>query len=503
MLNLNFETNDMIDQNIRLHITPLSPDLLSAVLPSSFAHLARNISYHTLQTFPENDYGYLELPLMEAEKLKKKLNGSILKGKKIRIEEARPRKRALEDYQKTAQDGPTEAFADEVKRSKRARRDPATIIGHELSPDRKVKRGWTEPRKVKGWKPTQGSSGQPSSKYTGKQEALFRTRVPPNKARVPKSRSKKDKRTSRDVLVHEFENSTIQPSFLREENTSDQTPAVEYVDGKGWVDKDGQVVEGESSTLQKRERKPAVKDNGNGELIGEEPSKGRKQTRTRAERALLQAKATLLEDQADPDDETSSAGSSSDSESNLSAPSSQFDASKAFSVLKSETQSTPTPSMHPLEAIFKRPNKAASADIAKPSLELQTSFSFFEQEAEPPTIVQDTPFNSQELRSRELRSAAPTPDTAAPSRFNSWGSQQRNEADSEDEDVEETTVLEGQAATVLKMGDSAADKGRPASEFAKFFWENRGDNNRAWKRRAREAKKEKRQRENRQRSRRF
>lgn len=37
------------------------------------------------------------------------------------------------------------------------------------------------------------------------------------------------------------------------------------------------------------------------------------------------------------------------------------------------------------------------------------------------------------------------------------------------------------------------------SDFANWFWENRGENNRAWKRRRREAAKEKRQRENRQR----
>jgi len=42
-----------------------------------------NVSYHTLQTFPENSYGYLDIPTMEAEKIKKKLNGAILKGKKI------------------------------------------------------------------------------------------------------------------------------------------------------------------------------------------------------------------------------------------------------------------------------------------------------------------------------------------------------------------------------------------------------------------------------------
>ena len=74
--------HELINQKVRLHITPLSPELLSAVLASHTAHLADNISYHTLETFPENNYGYLELPPMEAEKLKKKLNGSILKSKK-------------------------------------------------------------------------------------------------------------------------------------------------------------------------------------------------------------------------------------------------------------------------------------------------------------------------------------------------------------------------------------------------------------------------------------
>ena len=93
----------MTDKRVRLHITPLSPDLLSAILPSSIAHLAEAVSYHTLDVFPECNYGYLELPSMEAEKLKKKLNGSILKGKKIQIEEARPRKRALEENDERAQ----------------------------------------------------------------------------------------------------------------------------------------------------------------------------------------------------------------------------------------------------------------------------------------------------------------------------------------------------------------------------------------------------------------
>ena len=504
ILDVACDTDDMIDQRTRLYITPFSQSLLSAVLPSNAAHLAENISYHIPQTFPENNYGFLELPSMEAEKLKKKLNGSILRGKKIRIEEARPRKRALEDHQDGTQVEHTDAFVDERKRSKRTKRDPATISGHELSPGRKIKRGWTEPKKAKGRKSTKDTTDQASSKYTDKQELLFRTKHPPNKAKAPTSHSTKDKKNSRDVLVHEFEKSTVQPSFLREDNTSDIKRAVDYIDGKGWVDEDGEVVEEESSTVGKRRKRPAVKDSEYAELVQDGSSKPKKQVRARAEKSLLHAEAPPLYDQAEPDDETSSAGSSSDSEASVTASSSQPNASKATSIGETEADKTPTPSVHPLEAIFKRPTKAASADIAKPSLELQTSFSFFEAEAEAATIVPDTPFNSQELHSRELRSAAPTPDTAAPSRLNSWGSQSRNVVDSEDEEdeEEESAAQAGEEATPSRTA-SSAKKGHHESEFAKFFWESRGDNNRAWKRRAREAKKEKRQRENRQRGRRL
>jgi hypothetical protein len=482
-----YDVSDMIDQKIRLHITPLSQDLLSAVLPSTIAHLAENITYHTLQAFPENNYGYLELPFMEAEKLKKKLSGSILRGKKIRIEEARPRKRALGENEEGGLDEPTEESAASRKRPKRTRRDPATISGHELSPDRKVKRGWTEPKKAKMRKSAGGNSDQASSKYTDKEEVLFRTKVPPNKTKAAKGHPKKDEGNPRDILVHEFEKSTIQPSFLREEGALDIKKAVEYVDGKGWVDEAGEVVEQEPSRLRKKENKSHAT---------ERPL----QTQAEAKKALLRVELEPLDGQVEPDDETSSAGSTSDSEYNLTASSSQPDASKATSGGECNIQNTPTPSVHPLEAIFKRPTKAASVDIAKPSLEVQTSFSFFEPDQENATLMPDTPFNSQELRSRELRSAAPTPDTAAPSRFNSWGSRGRNDVESEDD--EEETVIQAGDATPSKTA-SSAENGRQGSDFAKFFWKNRGDNNRTWKRRAREAKKEKRQRENRQRSRRF
>jgi hypothetical protein len=476
----------MVDQKVRLHITPLSPELLSAVLPSNIAHLADNISYHTLETFPENKYGYLELPSMEAEKLKKKLNGSILRGKKIRIEEARPRKRAREEKEECAESEPSNAAAEPGRRPKRIKHGPTTISGHELSPERKVKRGWTEPRTAKERKSTGGGSVRASSKYTDKEEVLFRTKLPPNKTKATKGHSKKDKRNSREIVVHEFEKSTIQPTFLRNEDASNIKKAAEYVDGKGWIDEDGEVVEAEPNRLRKKTR-----------LMEKKAEAGED---------FLQSELKRIDGQVQADDETSSAGSSSDSESSLTASSPQPDASKATSIEETETKNTPAPSVHPLEAIFKRPSKAASVDIAKPSLEVQTSFSFFEPEQETTTAMPNTPFNSQELRSRGLRSAAPTPDTAAPSRFNSWGPGGMDDIESEDEEEEEeaaaAAVHRAGAGTPSKIA-SSGEKGRVESDFAKFFWENRGENNRTWKRRAREAKKEQRQRENRQRSRRF
>lgn len=501
----------MTDQRIRLHITPLSPDLLSAILPSSIAHLAEAVSYHILDVFPECNYGYLELPSMEAEKVKKKLNGSILKGKKIQIEEARPRKRALEENEERAQDGAAEISAERGKPPKRAKRDHATIVGHELSPGRKVKRGWTEPKKAKVSNSTGGSSDHAASKYTNKAEVLFRTKLPPNKTEATKSQPKKTKKNSRDVLVHEFEKSTIQPSFLREEGASDTKRAVQYVDGKGWVDEDGEVVQEEPRRLRQKPKRPAGRD---GQVAGREhnrateknsqPSKKERPSHTKvnAGRTFIPATLNPSDGAADLEDETSSAASSTDSEANLTASSSHPGASKAIIFEEPETQNTPTPSVHPLEAIFKRPTKAASADVAKPSLELQTSFSFFEPDQSNTTGPPDTPFNSQELRSRELRSAAPTPDTAAPSRFNSWSSPARNDDESDDEGDKEDTVITAGDATPSKTA-STGDKRRQETDFVKFFWENRGDNNRTWKRRAREAKKEKRQRENRQRSRKF
>lgn len=107
----------MTETTVRLHITPLTPDILPAVLPPSLRQTATDISFHTVPTFPENSYGYVTLPSMDAEKIKKKLNGSILKGKKFKVEAARPSKR-----ERDADEADTGAGSEEKKEKKKSKK---------------------------------------------------------------------------------------------------------------------------------------------------------------------------------------------------------------------------------------------------------------------------------------------------------------------------------------------------------------------------------------------
>jgi len=191
--------------------------------------------------------------------------------------------------------------------------------------------------------------------------------------------------------------------------------------------------------------------------------------------------------------------------------------------------------VHPLEALFKRaPPSSANATEASPlkPTPIKTSFSFFggngedenEEDVDDTVMtVPQTPFTAQELEWRRKRSPAPTPDTAAINRkfsYSMMGKIDEDESDSDDDSEhgdEDEAEEEGDATPGAKkaferagLGISSATDGgegrgkegeskeeREESEFAKWFWENRGDTNRAWKRRRREAMKVKRKRENR------
>src|SRR5215469_2317977 len=172
------------EERIRLHITPFSESLLKVYVPPSLLPEAREISFHNLQTFPEKSFGFIDLPKMEAQKLKKKLNGSILKGEKVRIEDAKP-----ETWKTKVSGGNDEGEQPEAERPKKRKTKlkeaQGVLPGVELPEDRRIKRGWTDPdegakhSKKRKREKKEGKKAQPSV-YTKDPEMLFRAKMPPN-----------------------------------------------------------------------------------------------------------------------------------------------------------------------------------------------------------------------------------------------------------------------------------------------------------------------------------
>lgn len=495
----------MTTATTRLHITPLTPDLLPSVLPASLQSSATDISFHTLPTFPENNYGYVSLPTMEADKIKKKLHGSILKGKKFKVETARPEKKRDRDENDPG-DGEPDSSS-KKKSSKKRRAENGVLNGQELPEGRKVKRAWTESaegkqerrkEEKKQRKEEKKAKAQVKSKYSEKDECLFRTQVPPNKSSIvdeKQDKKLKKKKPAKEVVVHEFENTVTHPSFLRS-GTEGTAPAATFEEGKGWLDDSGNVKEAASDRIKSSQYKP-------GQVPGAKEKK-----KSKSQKSAKKSKPVEKEE-SESEDWTSSSGSSSDdsdSESEGSALGSsdksheqtedkhnenQQSHSKTTSLDQDEssveTSEQPSTEVHPLESIFKRPAPDSSEN--KPAAEPNASFSFFgnddiESDEEPTGPVEPhTPFGKKDLENREQRSAAPTPDTGLVGRTINWND---SEADAMDDESSIDTPASG------KTGAGGEETG-----FAKWFWENRGDNNRAWKRRRREVAKEERQRENR------
>ncbi|CZR60994.1 related to SRP40 Suppressor of mutant AC40 of RNA polymerase I and III [Phialocephala subalpina] len=554
----------------RLHITPFTPALLNTFLPASILPNARNISYHSIQTFPEKGYGYVELPTMDAEKIKKKLNGSILKGTKVRIEKARPEKKVVVEPQE--QDPPK-------REKKKRKRDelPGVDIG-----ERHVKRGWTTP--AKDISKSKDKKAINKSKYTSGPECLFKTNLPPNVASKQKSaevkpEKRKKKRPGKETVVHEFAKTTKYATFLRSSSGSSKTKAAaEYVEGKGWVDEEGNLVE-EVITKKKRKAKEptpeppaeASKSSSESENSEDEETAGKEADMVEAgpipressqsdaiatnrsddsedEQVVLEEVADAMEvdptlpgledakgdttsdsseDDSSSDSESgeveidqtakecphSSDSSSSDSESSESSEDesevedpqsavtnrSHASTGPALSIkIPISNDSTPiNTSVHPLEALYKRP-KADATSSSKPA---PPSFSFFgadgEEENEEDSFNQVplTPFTQKDFEYRGIRSAAPTPDTAHPNKRFIWPTDNDDEEDEENDEA-------GPSSPIQKPeGSEAKDdkEGEPESEFQKWFWENRGNVDRSWKARRRAVAKEKRQRENRKR----
>lgn len=536
----------------RLHISPLNAQLLPTVLPPSLLHQASNISYHTIQTFPEKDYGYVDLPEVDADKLKRKLNGSVLKGSKMRVELARHKKGTTEGNKELTMSSEL-TLSNASRRGNAKTREEGIIPGYKLPMERKVKRGWTEPassetKSTKRRKDrTDKKSKLKTTPLTGEAECLFKTILPPNAPSADDAEEGKTKKRKRgnskgNVVVHEFSNTTKHASFLRDElGVKSRKTASEYIEGKGWVDEDDNIVEPEP---KKRQNKIKVEEAGE-EMTDSKPRRSRRSSKL--EVPLVEVTAPMSQDvKAEPtDDETSSSGTSSDSESESevigrenppparksSRPSARIPKAKSNGLGISEvgdgavevdrverlsiTRSSATPppveepkpmsapatnEIHPLEALFKRPNNAASHTPKKPNLEVSTSFNFFDPDVDhegdsQTLLIPQTPFTQQDIRQRRQRSAAPTPDTAAPGKTfgDVWAGTSDVSDGNEDDEEEDAAAGKTEDASIGSKDE------KPESEFSKWFWEHRGETNRAWKRRRREAAKEKRQKDNKER----
>ena len=111
---------------------------------------------------------------------------------------------------------------------------------------------------------------------------------------------------------------------------------------------------------------------------------------------------------------------------------------------------------------------------------------------EVPNQVPLTPFTQRDFEYRGMRSAAPTPDTAHPNKRFVWPTEN---SDDEDEDAPSSPIRKGSSSKEGEKKEGASAE----SDFQKWFYENRGDTSRAWKKRRRTVAKEKRHRENRKR----
>ncbi|EFR05154.1 hypothetical protein MGYG_08167 [Nannizzia gypsea CBS 118893] len=521
----------MSDAVKRLHITPLDAAILETVLQPSIRPLATDISFHTIETHPENNYGFVSLPRAEAERLTKKLNGAFLKGRKLRIEEARPAPSSQLQVEPEVRAQSTGSTGPEKGVARKRKAIDHVIEGYELPSPRKVMRGWTEPRASSGRSKKKDSDSKESkkskqpSKYSSGSECLFRTVPPANKSTKTKSSSSKKKGGDESVTVHEFKRTVKHPSFVKSgENVASSKLTGEYVEGKGWVDREGNVKE----EPPKKSERPAQTP-----VRNKQTPKTEKKADAAESPAASDKSGSSAADSSSSEDYTSSDGSDSSSESESDEKAEEDDESDTSSTgtssseesesekLEAVERETPaptvegnkdTPKVHPLEALFKRP-KPSNISIPNPQLTIDTQFSFFgnaeesgsDDEARDKLYTEpQTPFTVQDLQSRSMRSLAPTPDTALPTKITFWGEDSNmndlhhDDDDDDDDDGPDTPSAERELpSSPTKPGAKRGKDAAEDSEFAQWFWENRGDNNRAWKRRRREAGKEKRQRENR------
>ncbi|RDA84319.1 hypothetical protein CP532_4786 [Ophiocordyceps camponoti-leonardi (nom. inval.)] len=490
------------DDYVRLHITPLDEHLVNIILPASVRPRSRNLSLHTIQTFPEKRYGFVDLPQMDAAKLKRKLNGSLLKGNTVRVQDARPEDRSE----------PTHDAAPAEKKRKLSsspeKRDVMVLDGVTLK-DRKVKRGWTEAPGAKrrsAKDKDDKARKRTKSRYTNQEECLLKVKVPAKAVGNLRDGKKRGKK-SREVTVHEFENTTKFPSFLKSSAPDKEGKmTTEFVEGKGWVDEEGTVVE---TVRERASRAPEtsasvaqIEQDSSSSVTSTDESTSSSGTSSESEddeqSSTQESTGSQHEDASAPATEEAKTKAADAPNSPSSLPGSPKNLTIKIPKRKSES------SVHPLEALYKRPQQGA--DATSNTSQQPEPFSFFgrgsdDEDATPeaagetgkPASQQGlkppmTPYSRHDFEGRSVRSAAPTPDTAHPSRKNLfWGQDEEDDGEEDEgEDQEEEEETAGEAA--------APQPGH--SDFQTWFWENRRELNRSWMTRRKTAAKEKRHREN-------
>ncbi|KAL9056384.1 MAG: hypothetical protein Q9162_002975 [Coniocarpon cinnabarinum] len=559
----------------RLYISPLTPDILPVILSVDQQRLAsESVSFHHPQTSLEKSFGYLDLPHEAADKLRKKLHGSTFRGFKMRVEESKPERGASASTRKRKADVVAENAKDEAESGKRTRRgkkpDEGVAKGEELPAGRKVKRGWDEGDK-KG-----RSAGKDAEPEPGETKMVFRTSVPPNKTENVEEepakgkahkKGKKSKENGTTLDVKEFEKTEKVPTLLRGNSKPGKTTKTTYDDEKGWVDENGNVVEEVKKTRKGSKSRKKSDQEPNDDVAMAESSKA-SNTKTRA----TAAKDAELQPPKDttPQIAVDSTAVIDDNANDMDGPSAgaaDEPTTDSPSILQSKSPST-------LESLFKRPAPSDKSKSTNRPAPIQT-FSFFGDEPKEsgekdddddgspdPDVPIDsdmaasvrnnlrrrrlaslqipphTPFTRRDLDARGLRSAAPTPDTAAigkrvkapwkrsqtrsvsqdaDSRSGSGPPGERSsllretieeEAEEEEADalpgVDESTLSNDKVSDVVKIKMEQSPEGvangseeREQTEFEKQFYEQRGDLNRAWKSQRREAKKRTRQASNR------
>ncbi|KAA8909098.1 hypothetical protein FN846DRAFT_943414 [Sphaerosporella brunnea] len=254
-------------ETTRLHITPLTAATASSILPAG-TDLA-TVSYHELPTFPEHSYGFVDLPAAAAEKLKKKLHGAMFRGVKVRVEEARP-----ETWVKERDEEPKEERR-ERRREKKRKREDGVLEGMQLDEERRIARGWVDKEKKerKEAKDKDGKKSKKEKKKADRSECLFKAAIPPNKLDLVKEKPKKEKKSKEEKalekakkkdkktrkVIREFEKLEKFPAFLKSSQLDPtRTPSDlvgGFVEGVGWVDGKGAVVEEPPKKKHKKDRK--------------------------------------------------------------------------------------------------------------------------------------------------------------------------------------------------------------------------------------------------------